>query len=344
MLTRTKESWWPIHSGRSSQMETRSCSSIYRLCPPIYCPRRPTHRHCPQTQREMCHLYGEFRRTRCREGRMRTFTLVLPRLHEAAIRGCMSRRGAVSAALLQAGNTCRPCLRTPYTEGDRGVSRQNRRIHLHRPHVLFPAILLQVHPEGPRLPQCRLMSGLLFRDVHVVQEGAPYWGLPGRSEHEAHSADRCCERVAEMSKVPRYRRARPRLPAHDMQVGFGLKDLMPSLLTMFDRCKAEWCYRCGDVWKTCLCNDWDEGHLHRRAEDLAIREVGANANPLVLADLALQIRGDLQQHHECEHMGGWEYSRGTAQCEMCSFLLPQYIFVCSGCRLRACNRCRRNRI
>lgn len=120
--------------------------------------------------------------------------------------------------------------------------------------------------------------------------------------------------------------------------------IINGILPSYNRCKAEWCYRCGVEWKTCPCGDWDDGQLTRRAEDLAIREVGANSNPQALEALAQEIREELQAHHQCEHLSGWTYSRGGAQCEMCSYHLPEYIFVCSGCRLRACNRCRRNRI
>ncbi|KAI5838828.1 hypothetical protein DFP73DRAFT_484934 [Morchella snyderi] len=110
------------------------------------------------------------------------------------------------------------------------------------------------------------------------------------------------------------------------------------------RCKAEWCYRCGVKWKTCECGDWDEDHLHRRAEDLAIREVGASAGSRALAMAARTIVQDLRSSYECEHTEGWTYTRTGASCEMCSDYLPSYIYVCDGCRLRACNRCHINRI
>lgn len=113
---------------------------------------------------------------------------------------------------------------------------------------------------------------------------------------------------------------------------------------LYHRCKAEWCYRCGVTWKTCECGDWDEDHIHRRAEDLAIREMGAGAGVRALAVRAGAIVADLRVNHECEHTEGWTYTRTAARCEMCSDFLPNYIFECDGCRLRACNRCHINRI
>ncbi|RMZ08185.1 hypothetical protein D0860_04766 [Hortaea werneckii] len=56
-----------------------------------------------------------------------------------------------------------------------------------------------------------------------------------------------------------------------------------------------------------------------------------------------EVFAHLQVHHDCNH-GRWRWVEGRHQCEGCLFTLPRYIFECRQCHLRACNRCRRNRL
>lgn len=51
----------------------------------------------------------------------------------------------------------------------------------------------------------------------------------------------------------------------------------------------------------------------------------------------------LRENHECEHRK-WKYVSGLHHCEECRQRLPKYIFECRQCEIRACNRCRRNRL
>lgn len=51
----------------------------------------------------------------------------------------------------------------------------------------------------------------------------------------------------------------------------------------------------------------------------------------------------LRANHECEHER-WAFVRGRNWCEECGDVLPLFIFECRKCMLRACNRCRRNRL
>lgn len=62
-----------------------------------------------------------------------------------------------------------------------------------------------------------------------------------------------------------------------------------------------------------------------------------------LRNLVAQVRGDLQRNHECDHKR-WNFHRGRHSCEECGDMLPQYIFECVQCHIRACWRCRRNRL
>ncbi|THW44344.1 hypothetical protein D6D21_04939 [Aureobasidium pullulans] len=56
-----------------------------------------------------------------------------------------------------------------------------------------------------------------------------------------------------------------------------------------------------------------------------------------------QIRDNLEANHECDHEK-WRWISGPHRCEECNFQLPNYIFECRQCRIRACWRCRRNRL
>ncbi|KAK7528013.1 uncharacterized protein IWZ02DRAFT_142882 [Phyllosticta citriasiana] len=104
------------------------------------------------------------------------------------------------------------------------------------------------------------------------------------------------------------------------------------------KCGAEWCYLCGMRWKDCTCQLFEEHHLLQRAENLVAR--GQRAQP---GAGAADIYQRLMQHHECtDHR--WTYVPGSHRCEACNFRLPQYIFECRHCMMRACNRCRRNRL
>ncbi|KAB8360585.1 hypothetical protein FH972_024325 [Carpinus fangiana] len=171
------------------------------------------------------------------------------------------------------------------------------------------------------------------------------------------------------------------------------------------RCGAQFCYVCGERWKECQCEQWQEGRLYARAEELLARD-GNEPRPNIVDelpaedapaeagnepqaaddDLILAVAEDepiiddtvvieeepaaeepeglwasmiassegrqrriadimthLQTNHDCSHLK-WKYIGGPNQCEECSHFLPEYIFECKRCNIRACNRCRRNRL
>ncbi|KAI5782692.1 hypothetical protein EDC01DRAFT_619065 [Geopyxis carbonaria] len=110
------------------------------------------------------------------------------------------------------------------------------------------------------------------------------------------------------------------------------------------KCTFQFCYRCGEKWKTCKCSDWDELQLGRRAEQLAIRERPANEAPSRTANRLRQIRNELRDNHLCDHTSGWTRVNGGGECEMCMDYLREYILRCTVCRVQSCHRCSRNRI
>lgn len=110
-------------------------------------------------------------------------------------------------------------------------------------------------------------------------------------------------------------------------------------------CKAQFCYVCGERWKTCPCDQWDEDRLEARAEQIVAREQQPQ-RPMPPAQQAVQVEQaieNLRNRHNCTH-DSWRWVRGPNQCEECYHNLPQYIFECRQCQIRACNRCRRNRL
>jgi len=105
-------------------------------------------------------------------------------------------------------------------------------------------------------------------------------------------------------------------------------------------CRAQFCYVCGEQWKTCACPQWNEDRLLSRATQIVDRQPRAPGPPPI-EQIAAQVL-NLRTRHNCSH-DSWRYVRGRHQCEECRHLLPSYIFECNQCRILACNRCRRNR-
>lgn len=109
-------------------------------------------------------------------------------------------------------------------------------------------------------------------------------------------------------------------------------------------CRAEFCYICGDRWKTCDCPQWDEHRLVARAHAVAERENRHRGR--VNAAQVQAAAEDLRENHECDHPRRmWrKVDVVHERCEWCNQRLPQYIFRCGRCHSQACWRCMRNRI
>ena len=117
------------------------------------------------------------------------------------------------------------------------------------------------------------------------------------------------------------------------------------------RCGHHFCYACGRNWRTCDCPLWHENRLldivNREVED----EVPAGFDRVARENVFNRIRDGLRRHEDvgyrCEHYRNSQWAwrdRGSLECELCGFHLPEYIFMCKNCRMRACNYCRRHRL
>ncbi|EWY79541.1 hypothetical protein FOYG_17289 [Fusarium oxysporum NRRL 32931] len=109
-------------------------------------------------------------------------------------------------------------------------------------------------------------------------------------------------------------------------------------------CRAQFCYLCGDRWKTCSCPQWEEARLIRRANVVVDRDDNADRMDAAVRQARVEEeRANLMENHECTHET-WELRDGDRQCEECHDILPRYIFECRQCHIMACRRCRFNRL
>ena len=122
-------------------------------------------------------------------------------------------------------------------------------------------------------------------------------------------------------------------------------------------CGTQFCYVCGAIWKNCACPQWDERRLLARAEVIVDRQ--PREMELALAHHAEQVRQAterraeqvrqamerLREDHECAHDEGWrKVTTGSLRCEECTHTLGAFLLECRQCNLRACVRCKQNRL
>ena len=144
-----------------------------------------------------------------------------------------------------------------------------------------------------------------------------------------------CRRLVELEQGCNHMTYEKQVATHPWSCFYANK--RPSCL-----CRAEFCYVCGERWRTCDCPQWNEERLYARAVQIAQRG-NQPGNARVQQQRVEQAAENLRERHECNHQS-WTYVHGPHECEECHYQLPQYIFECRQCRLRACNRCRRNRL
>ncbi|KAM3079643.1 hypothetical protein ACMFMG_006056 [Clarireedia jacksonii] len=111
---------------------------------------------------------------------------------------------------------------------------------------------------------------------------------------------------------------------------------------MICRCSAQFCYNCGERWKTCTCEQWHEPRLLARANLIVDREQLPGEQMVRNAQVAAQVE-DLRENHDCRHVQ-WDRIQGRHECEECHDTLQQYILRCRHCHIQACNNCRRHRL
>ena len=107
-------------------------------------------------------------------------------------------------------------------------------------------------------------------------------------------------------------------------------------------CRAEFCYLCGERWKHCPCEQWNEDRLIDRAQVIVDRAPARN--PVDNARRVEQEAQRLRARHECDHTAWHKVVLGNLMCENCNFQPGSYLLECRQCALRACVRCKRHRL
>ncbi|KAH7111739.1 hypothetical protein B0J13DRAFT_631740 [Dactylonectria estremocensis] len=110
------------------------------------------------------------------------------------------------------------------------------------------------------------------------------------------------------------------------------------------RCGHQFCYICGDRWKTCQCPQWNEDRLLARANAIVDRaDDVAQIDARTRQARVQREQRNLVENHQCNH-DRWRGRSGPRRCEECSDVLPVFIYECRQCRILACRRCRYNRL
>ncbi|TFK17764.1 IBR domain-containing protein [Coprinopsis marcescibilis] len=113
------------------------------------------------------------------------------------------------------------------------------------------------------------------------------------------------------------------------------------------RCRTEFCYVCGVLWKNCPCDQWDEQRLvvaaEFRAENVMGGQEAREAQPEVFGQRVEQAMENLRANHGCENHD-WRGRTGGGNCEECGDYLPVFLKMCRSCSLVVCRRCSLNRL
>ena len=107
-------------------------------------------------------------------------------------------------------------------------------------------------------------------------------------------------------------------------------------------CGSEFCYVCGNRWRTCACPQWHEERLYERAAQIVDRASGPRWRAERRRHRVEQVMGHLREYHDCLHEGKWKRYFRRLRCEDCDSL-RRNILQCRQCHLRACQRCSVNR-
>ena len=154
--------------------------------------------------------------------------------------------------------------------------------------------------------------------------------------------------MAAMCTMPECCRVELRLRSHNVSWPSSVTSITANLCRI-DRCRCghQFCYLCGVRWKDCTCELFNEDRLLERAGQIADRPQPRGAPAVLEADRNERVQAiaqELRDRHDCEHEGRWRRIDGRSRCEECGHWLRDFILECRHCMLRACVRCRRNRL
>ncbi|KAI9727842.1 MAG: hypothetical protein M1834_007888 [Cirrosporium novae-zelandiae] len=116
-------------------------------------------------------------------------------------------------------------------------------------------------------------------------------------------------------------------------------------------CGYQFCYICGQEWRNCTCETWEERLLHQRAERLVSKAIDGEKTPAApLSAHILGIRDYLREQQLCdEKTHNWIGSVGLKNrnkkkangevCELCGHHCSIYYFICGDCGVVMCDGC-----
>ncbi|THV52664.1 hypothetical protein BGAL_0073g00150 [Botrytis galanthina] len=206
--------------------------------------------------------------------------------------------------------------------------------------------------ETPDRTYCCLKSCSAFIHPSKIVKKIATCDACGTQTHtlcklEAHTGD--CSNDTALQEVLKFARDRGWQRCYKC---WSMVELEDGCNHMKCRCGATFCYNCGLRWKTCRCPQWYEDQLIARATEIVNRRPGhqllqrpyraIGQGSTIEAQIAAAAE-DLRENHACEH-DGWRKLQGSHQCDVCHDTLGLFIFACSQCELRVCNRCRLNRL
>ncbi|KAF2197062.1 ariadne RING finger [Delitschia confertaspora ATCC 74209] len=116
------------------------------------------------------------------------------------------------------------------------------------------------------------------------------------------------------------------------------------------KCGAQFCYICGEPWRSCRCSFWDENNLLQRAEEVVERNAMGPLPQHERRRRVNEMRDELREDHDCEqgHSRRFErvnnYTRRGMECELCGARHWKYLLECRRCHIAVCEVCRRNRV
>ncbi|TFK17763.1 hypothetical protein FA15DRAFT_675837 [Coprinopsis marcescibilis] len=112
------------------------------------------------------------------------------------------------------------------------------------------------------------------------------------------------------------------------------------------RCRTEFCYECGVLWKTCRCEQWDEHRLvvtaELRVENALGGQVVREVQPEAFVQQVMQAVEHLRVNHGCDRHR-WTETRGGT-CEECHTEMKYFLKMCRNCGLHVCKPCALNRL
>ncbi|KAM7183893.1 protein ariadne-2 [Rhypophila sp. PSN 637] len=199
--------------------------------------------------------------------------------------------------------------------------------------AFIPADLVQVTDDVATCPKCshktcRLCKAATHPGECLTDEGV--------------------QQVLELGKAEGWQRCSSCGSMVELQVGCN---------HMTCRCGAQFCYVCGEKWKTCLCPQWQENRLlarpHRPDDHHHQQNMGANPyrpmRPYMMEEELLPPQGrrlngrDAWEMYQpagprCDH-GVAERRRGAYMCRECLRHMVHFIMVCGDCNVMICRDC-----